>query len=103
MSVVRMSLEDVLTGWRPGSHDTADTPDGANREWTWRDEAVDLFGRDHERTAGVLERVALEGINFGSEYGADICLGSDGRVWDGHHRIVIAIALQIPYLLVDVA
>ena len=34
---------------------------------------------------------------------APVMLGSDGRVWDGHHRICIAIQRCIPSLMVELA
>ena len=41
------------------------------------------------------------GIAFADDY-APVMLGSDGRVWDGHHRIVLAIEQRIPSLMVEV-
>ncbi|HYH51621.1 MAG TPA: hypothetical protein VEG38_18925 [Acidimicrobiia bacterium] len=83
----------VLTDWTPGSKD---------QPWTWEDEARDL----HERVClccnqpGHYQRqleahVAEHGITQG------ICLGSDGRVWDGHHRVVAAIRLGIAQLPIE--
>lgn len=97
-----MRVADVIAQWRPGSADTADTPDGANLAWTWDDEARDLTTRTPEYQAGIVARVQRDGINYGSEYGAHICLGNDGRVWDGHHRICAALALGIETVMVEV-
>jgi hypothetical protein len=74
-----MTLAEILTFWRPGSHD-----------WSWKQEYQDLMGPGHAVTAAVRERVAAEGFGF-QDHIAPILLGSDGRVWDGHHRICLAI------------
>lgn len=100
--MVSMPLDQILRLWRPGSHDTADGPEGANLEWTWSHEAHDLLTRDRERTAAIADRVLAEGIDYANAYGAEITLGSDGRVWDGHHRLVVARAMGIERLTVDV-
>lgn len=86
--LVRMSLDEILTSWRPGSH-----------EWTWGTEYADLI--DDPVTTAVRKRVDAEGIGF-MDHLAPILLGSDGRVWDGHHRIVIAIQRGISHLSVEV-
>lgn len=100
----KMDLVTLTTNWRPGSHDTSDDPDGANLEWNWKYERIDVFTNPEqvERTIGVLRRVAKEGIGF-LDYIAPILLGSDGRVWDGHHRICIALALGLEYVMVELA
>lgn len=97
-----MALSELISSWRPGSHDTADGPEGANLAWTWADEAHDLFTRTHEYQAKIVERVHREGIDYGHSYGATILLGNDGRVWDGHHRIVAGLALGIEQATVEV-
>jgi hypothetical protein len=88
-----MSLKHVLTNWRPGSHD-----------WTWREEFNDLrMNPDHSAvTDAVRRRVESEGIDFADHF-APVLLGSDGRVWDGHHRLCIAADLGIQTLRVEVA
>lgn len=87
--LVRTSLAKILTFWVPGSHD-----------WTWAEEYRDLI--DDPVTARVRARVDAEGIGF-SDHAAPVLLGSDGRVWDGHHRIVIAIDTEISHLMVELA
>ena len=89
--LVRKPVSQIVTFWRPGSH-----------EWTWADEYADLFGRNAEVTAAITRRVEGEGIEFADEF-APVLLGSDGRVWDGHHRVCIAIKKGIPSLMVEVA
>jgi len=86
--LVSTPLAHIVTFWRPGSHD-----------WTWAEEYADLV--DDPVTERVRERVRSEGIDFIDEV-APVMLGSDGRVWDGHHRIVIALEQRIPSLMVEV-
>lgn len=84
-----MPLATVLTFWRPGSFD-----------WTWADEYVDLMERDSAVTDAVRARVEAEGLGF-IDHMAPVLLGSDGRVWDGHHRICIAIEKAAHTLMVE--
>ena len=89
--LIRKTLAQILTFWRPGSR---------GDDWTWADEYADLI---HDPvTAAIRVRVENEGINF-VDHLAPVLLGSDGRVWDGHHRIVIAIQLGVPSLMCEVA
>lgn len=86
--LVRKSLAQILTFWRPGSAD-----------WTWAEEYADLI--DNPVTARVRDRVEADGFGFCDDV-APILLGSDGRVWDGHHRIVLAIEDNAHELMVEV-
>lgn len=79
--LVAMSLGEILENWRPGSH---------GPDWSWSDEKADLFGRDHERTMKLLEGISEKGWGLADE-GAPVQLGNDGRVWNGHHRICLAL------------
>lgn len=103
MTLVRMAVDDVLARWRPGSHDTADDPGGANLAWTWAHEFYDLLNNpeQRDRTAAVRLRVVEEGIGFVDGV-TPIQLGNDGRVWDGHHRLCVARELGIEHVLVQV-
>lgn len=83
-------LAQVVTFWRPGSAD-----------WSWAEEYADVMGRDRGQTDAIYRRVDSEGIDFANEF-APVLLGSDGRVWDGHHRICIAIQRGIHSLMVDI-
>lgn len=85
--LTRMPLRRILAEWRPGSHD-----------WSWDDEYADLV--DDDVTRRIEERVLDEGIGF-TDHIAPVLLGSDGRVWDGHHRIVLAMKHGITELRVD--
>ena len=80
-ALTEMPLAQVVEFWRPGSHD-----------WTWVDEYADIVARPE--TPAIRKRVQEEGIGFLDRV-APILLGSDGRVWDGHHRICIALELGI--------
>lgn len=86
-----MDLATILTYWRPGSHD-----------WTWREEFNDLMTRHKGVTDAVRARVESEGFGF-IDHVSPILLGSDGRVWDGHHRICIAMEKQQYTLNVELA
>ena len=82
-----MTLLRLVTEWRPGSHD-----------WTWPEEYADVMERPE--TAAIRARVDAEGIGF-HDHIAPILLGSDGRVWDGHHRICIAMERGIRTVRVE--
>ncbi len=83
-----MPLAQIITFWRPGSAD-----------WSWADEYRDLISSPG--TALMSELVESEGIGFADDL-TPILLGIDGRVWDGHHRICIAIRDGIDSLMVEV-
>lgn len=88
-----IALEDLLASWVPGSYD---------QPWSWDDEERDILAREcmccgqpgHYQFA--LEAYLREhGITQG------VCLGDDGRVWDGHHRIVAARRLGLTEVPVE--
>lgn len=87
--LVSTPLAHIVTFWRPGSQD-----------WSWAEEYADLLA--DPVTERVRERVDSEGIAFADAH-SPVLLGNDGRVWDGHHRIVIAIERRIPSLMVELA
>lgn len=90
----RVPLAVILNQYHPGS-----------RDWTWDDEERDLLTHpcwcceepghyqirleEHLRTVGRVEQ--------------GICLGNDGRIWDGHHRIVAARRLGFPDIPIEEA
>lgn len=85
-----LPLGDILRKWRPGS---------GGDDWTWGDEYFDLI--DQEYTQGFLRMIS----NFGMEMfckDEPILLGNDERVWNGHHRIIIATVLGLEELEVDI-
>ena len=63
--------------------------------WPWTEEYDNLI--DQPDTQKLLERIRDEGIR------EPILLGTDGRVWDGHHRIVVAMHLGLDSVPVEFA
>jgi len=87
--LTEVRVADLVDLYRPGS-----------RDWGWMEECLDLFSRDKAKTFRILERVLNEGIGFADDI-QPILLGNDGRIWDGHHRICIAIELGIERVMVE--
>jgi hypothetical protein len=105
-----IALADLLRGFSPGSH---------GEGWTWDDEAADLLSADCYCTSAPegYTGVVVVGDPCGTpghyqlrleehlrEVGRieqPICLGDDGRVWDGHHRVVAAVRLGFDRLPVE--
>lgn len=79
MELKRIGLDEIVRWWKPGSGD-----------WDWAEESRRLMQRPE--TYAIIDRIRDEGIGFADDL-QPIMLGSDGRVWDGHHRIVIALHL----------
>lgn len=84
MSERRVRLDHLLGVYRVGSGD-----------WPWTEEYDNLI--DQTDTQKLLTRIREEGIR------EPILLGTDGRVWDGHHRIVIAMHLGMDSVPVEFA
>ena len=94
-----MKMSHLLDNWRPGSGD-----------WNWFWEQLDLRAR--VCVCGAQGHYQKQIKSRMDEYGAWWMtldelewpiLGSDGRVWEGHHRIVGAIELgwkAIPVMVV---
>lgn len=91
--LVSMTPLEIMDKWRPGSH---------GDDWTWADEYVYCWMDDGPRTNKIIELVKEKGIGFDDAYNP-ILLGNDGRVWDGHHRILIARYLEIYSVNVSMA
>lgn len=94
----------VAARWAPGS--TAPP-------WTWEDERRDVLSRTgccrsgqcawphrHGSQPGVYQRELEAWIEAEGMPDTPLCLGSDGRVWDGNHRMVAALrfGLDVPVL-----
>lgn len=60
---------------------------GDDGEWT--DEFLDLWTREPHYMTTLVEDIGVHGIL------KPILLGNDGRVWDGHHRLAAACALNL--------
>lgn len=75
-----LKLKKLLSSYRPGSGDD---------NWTWGDEAGDLLNREPDYMKQLKDDICKDGIK------EPILLGTDKRIWDGHHRIVVAILLDL--------
>ena len=69
-----------------------------SQDWTWDEEWVDLDARHAE--TGYLDRLEREIKSNGITM--PVLIGTDGRLWDGHHRLRIAVRLGIDYVPVEV-
>ena len=56
---------------------------------TWKVELGFLWQEHTEKMLALLASVMVEGFK------EPITIGNDGRIWDGHHRIGVALALGI--------
>ena len=69
-----------------------------SKDWPWEEEWADL-DRRHAET-GYLDKleqdIRTNGITM------PVLVGTDGRLWDGHHRLRIAVRLGIDYVPVEV-
>ena len=74
-----MKVADLVENVRVGSTD-----------WGWHEEYEDLWERDIEGMDILCASIEREGILN------PVLVGDDGRLWDGHHRVVAALALGIP-------
>lgn len=85
---LKLALQTLLDCWRVGSGD-----------WTWAEELIVLRGTpDHgSRTNALIEDIKERGIQ------TPILLGTDGRVWDGHHRVIAAMILGLENVPVEFA
>lgn len=75
-----MPLAELMQRWAPGSF---------NESWTWAAEDRYLWEKDGERMRALLDDIAANGVR------EPIVLGTDGRVWDGHHRVCVAWCLEL--------
>lgn len=80
-----MDLDDLMAGWRVGSGD-----------WGWARE----FKAIRTTNRGRLDMLATSIQEAGMH--TPILLGSDGRVWDGHHRVCAALMLGMKTVPVEV-
>lgn len=80
----RVQLDHLLGVYSVGSGD-----------WSWQDEYQKLI--DRPVTQRLLAEVREDGIR------EPVLLGTDGRVWDGHHRITVAMHLGLDSVPVEFA
>lgn len=97
-------LTDLLRDYAPGSH---------SPPWSWEDEARDLLSMPclcpseppgpwiECDTPGHYQLMLEEHLRRAGRVDQPICLGDDGRVWDGHHRVVAAIRLGFDRLPIE--
>jgi len=81
-------LERLLAEVRPGSYDG---------DWTWEQEHDDLwFGPNasQSRMDALATSMQLDGQR------EPVIVGDDGRLWDGHHRVAVAMRLGFEEVLV---
>jgi ParB-like chromosome segregation protein Spo0J len=68
-----------------------------SQDWTWDEEWADL-DRRHAET-GYLDKleqdIRANGITM------PVLIGTDGRLWDGHHRLRLAVRIGIGYVPVE--
>ena len=84
-----VKLDELMASYLPGHRSV---------EWSWEDEERDISirvclccgyrGHYQEHLEAYIEKCGLSGMG--------VCLGDDGFVWDGHHRIIAAKHLGIP-------
>lgn len=82
-----MALADLLATVPPGHRE---------EPWTWEDEERDIWsrlclccGQPGHYQKMVEAHIAEHGLTEG------VCVGDDGRLHDGHHRVVAAMTLRI--------
>lgn len=90
--LVDIKVDELMEKWRPGSH---------GDDWTWTNEYTDLWAEDGPYTNEIIDMVKTHGIGFADEK-SPILLGYDGRVWDGHHRILVAKYLGYEWVKVKI-
>lgn len=90
-----MPLATLLAEYLPGSQP---------QPWSWDDEEIDILsrlcaccGEPGHYQLQLEEYLRKHGLSQG------VCLGPDGRVWDGHHRIVGARRLGITIIPLESA
>lgn len=75
---VTMPLYEVFAKYQPGSH-----------EWGWADEFNDIAARDRDLVSALRHSIGRDGMR------ESVLLGDDQRVWDGHHRLLVARQLSL--------
>ena len=74
-----MDARKLMEEWDVGSGD-----------WSWLDEITDIIEREGDQSFWrFVETIRAEGVR------EPVLLGDDGRVWDGHHRIIAALYAEV--------
>ncbi|MFJ8345082.1 ParB N-terminal domain-containing protein [Streptomyces sp. NPDC094153] len=69
-----------------------------SQDWSWEEEWTDL---DHRHAdTGYLDQLEAQIRETGITM--PVLIGSDGRLWDGHHRLRIAVRAGIEYVPVEI-
>lgn len=66
-------------------------------DWSWQEEYDRLWADQTNYMDTLATRIQKEGIR------EPVLLGSDGRIWDGHHRIAVAMTLGLDSVPVEFA
>lgn len=110
-----MSLEELTERFRPDAHDdvTGKPIEGPNPDWTWDDAAkefrrqvCDCCGKKGHYQKQIEDLVKQQGIDFANTEDGEPTIQlsyGDGKVLDGHHRIVAALKLGLPDAYVELA
>lgn len=83
--MTEMPLDKFLTTVKPGD------------EWGWGIEIALLIRNHSERVEALVRDISRQGIH------TPILIGTDGRCWDGHHRITAAFLLGLQTIPVTYA
>jgi hypothetical protein len=67
-----------------------------SQDWTWDEEWADLDHYRAKELADLETQIKANGIT------EPVLIGSDGRLWNGHHRLRLAVRLGIGYVPVRV-
>lgn len=85
------------SAWWPLARLLAEVAPGSRDDWTWQEEHDDLwFGEDDDSHA--MDDLATSMQENGQR--TPVLIGDDGRLWDGHHRVVAAMRLGFDRILV---
>lgn len=85
-----LTVAHAMMHWRPGSG-----------EWGWLAEETDLRIREYPQLMNLVQSIREHGLHETTEDELPIILGSDGRVWSGHHRLIAARIVDPDMLLPD--
>jgi hypothetical protein len=67
-----------------------------SEDWAWPEEWADLDALHPHYLSALEQDIRRNGIQI------PVMIGDDGRVWDGHHRLRIAVRLGLPEVPVEI-
>lgn len=91
--LVQMPLMDIFKNYQPAQRGFLD--------WSWQDQYIFSWTEDGPRTNTIITLMEREGAHFNDEK-HPITLGRDGRVFDGHIRLLAARYLSLEFVNVRV-